>query len=192
MSEKTVAKSMAEQGLVARGKKRRKNLTRQDKSKAPFPDLVNRDFTAPAPNMRWVGDMTEIPTGEGKLYLATVIDLYSRRLLGYPTSAHPDAELAGQAIKMAVATRGGDFAGVVFHTDRGSTYTAVVSPHSARKWISSNPWDGSVRVSTVRLSFVARGGLTRVTTGPAGALALICRPPRVTRHGGASERAVTS
>lgn len=68
--------------------------------------------------------MTEIPTDEGKLYLATVIDLYSRRLLGYPTSAHPDAELADQAVKMAVATRGGSVAGVIFHTDRGSTYTA--------------------------------------------------------------------
>ena len=85
-------------------KKRRKNLTRQDKSKRPFPDLVCRDFTAPAPNVKWVGDITEIPTDEGKLYLATVIDLYSRRLLGYPTSVHPDADLAGQAIKMALAT----------------------------------------------------------------------------------------
>jgi transposase InsO family protein len=57
------------QGLVARPKKRRKNLTRQDKSKRPFPDLIQRDFTADAPNTRWVGDMTEIPTDEGKLYL---------------------------------------------------------------------------------------------------------------------------
>jgi putative transposase len=120
----TVAASMARQGLVARARKRRKNLTRQDKSKQPFPDLVKRDFTAPAPNVKWVGDMIEIPTDEGKLYLATVIDLYSRRLLGYPTSAHPDADLAGQAITMAVATRGGTVAGVIFHTDRGSTYTA--------------------------------------------------------------------
>jgi len=124
VSVNTVAESMARQDLVARVKKRRKNLTRQDKSKCPFPDLVNRDFTAPAPNVKWVGDITEIPTDEGKLYLATVIDLCSRRLLGYPTSAHPDAELAGQAIKMAVATRGGTVAGVIFHSDRGSTYTA--------------------------------------------------------------------
>jgi len=124
ISVNTVAESMARQNLVARVKKRRKNLTRQDKSKRPFPDLVCRDFTAPAPNVKWVGDMTEIPTDEGKLYLATVIDLYSRRLLGYPTSAHPDADLAGQAITMAVATRGGAVPGVIFHTDRGSTYTA--------------------------------------------------------------------
>lgn len=124
VSEKTVAASMARQSLVARAKKRRKNLTRADKSKTPFPDLLKRDFTAGKPNQKWVGDMTEIPTDEGKLYLATVLDLFSRRLLGCPTSEHPDADLAGQAIKMAVAVRGGDVAGAIFHTDRGSTYTA--------------------------------------------------------------------
>ena len=80
--------------------------------------------------------MTEIPTGSDgrgpKLYLATVIDLYSRRLLGAATSRHPDAELARAAIKMAVTARGGKDAiwhgdeaeRVIFHTDRGSTYTA--------------------------------------------------------------------
>lgn len=126
VSEKTVAKSMARQGLVARRKKRRKNLTRPDKRAIPFPDLVKRDFTAPAPNVKWVGDMTEIPTDEGKLYLSTALDLFSRRLLGYATGCHPDAELAGQTIKMAVAARGGRerVAGVIFHSDRGSTYTA--------------------------------------------------------------------
>jgi transposase InsO family protein len=127
VSEKTVAKSMACQGLVARAQKRRKNLTRPDKRAVPFPDLVKRDFTAPAPNVTWVGDMTEIPTDEGKFYLSTAIDLFSRRLLGYATSRHPDAELAGETIKMAVAARGGKdrMAGVIFHSDRGSTYTAT-------------------------------------------------------------------
>lgn len=117
---------MARQGLVARPKKRRKNLTRPDKRAVPFPDLVKRDFTAPAPNVKWVGDMTEIPTDEGKFYLSTAIDLFSRRLLGYATSSHPDAELASETIKMAVAARGGKerVTGVIFHSDRGSTYTA--------------------------------------------------------------------
>jgi putative transposase len=132
VSEKTVADSMRRQGLVARRIKRRNGLTRQDKTKAPFPDLLKRDFTAEVPNARWVGDMTEIPTATGKLYLATVIDLYSRRLLGAATSLHPDAELACAAINMAVATRGGkdviwreeESERVIFHTDRGSTYTA--------------------------------------------------------------------
>jgi transposase InsO family protein len=87
---------------------------------------VKRGFTASAPNVKWVGDMTGIPTGVGELYLSTAIDLFSRRLLGYATSAHPDAELAGETIKMAVAVRGGKqrVAGVIFRSGRGSTYTA--------------------------------------------------------------------
>ena len=126
VSEKTVADSMRRQGLVARTIRRRHGLTRQDKTAPKFGDLLRRDFTAGAPNRRWVGDMTEIPTAAGKLYLATVIDLYSRRLLGAATGLHPDAELACSAIKMAVAARGGPehIGGVIFHTDRGSTYTA--------------------------------------------------------------------
>lgn len=133
VSEKTVADSMRRQGLVARRIRRRNGLTKQDKTAPKFPDLVKRNFTATAPNRKWVGDMTEIPTESGqKLYLATVIDLYSRRLLGAAMSVHPDAALACAAIKMAVAARGGREAirreeeaeRVIFHTDRGSTYTA--------------------------------------------------------------------
>ena len=137
VSEKTVAEAMRRQGLIARRIKRRNGLTRRDKTAPKFPDLLRRDFTADRPNARWVGDMTEIPTGPHgkgpKLYLATVIDLYSRRLLGAATSLHPDAQLACAAIKMAVAARGGKDAirreeqaeRVIFHTDRGSTYTAT-------------------------------------------------------------------
>ena len=119
MSVNTVADSMRRQGLQGRKPKRRRGLTRQDKSAPKFPDLVQRDFTAPAPNVKWCGDMTEIPTDEGKLYLATVLDLFSRKLLASPTSEHPDAELACDAIKMAAAVRGGRDAidGVIFHTD---------------------------------------------------------------------------
>jgi putative transposase len=131
VSEKTVADSMRRQGLVARRIKRRNGLTRQDKTAPKFPDLLRRNFTADAPNLKCVGDMTEIPTGPDgrgpKLYLATVIDLYSRRLLGAATGLHPDAELACAAIKMAVVARGGKDAvwrehetqRVIFHTDRG-------------------------------------------------------------------------
>ena len=132
VSEKTVADSMRRQGLVARRVRRRGGLTRQDKTAAKFPDLLRRDFSALRPDVRWVGDMTEIPTAAGKVYLATVIDLYSRRLLGAATSSHPDADLACAALKMAVTIRGGRQAiwrdeedqRVVFHTDRGATYTA--------------------------------------------------------------------
>lgn len=145
VTEKTVADSMRRQGLIARRIKRRNGLTRQDKTAPKFPDLLRRDFTAERPNARWVGDMTEIPTGPDgkgpKLFLATVIDLYSRRLLGAATGLHADAELACAAITMAVAARGGKDAiwreeeaeRVIFHTDRGSTYTANSFTRLCRK-----------------------------------------------------------
>src|SRR5262245_47053430 len=119
--------AMRRQGLVARRVKQRNGLTRQDTTAPKLPDLLKRDFTADRANLKCVGDMTALPTGPDgrgpKLYLATVIDLYSRRLLGAATGLHPDADLAGQAIKMAVAARGGadQITGVIFHTDRGST-----------------------------------------------------------------------
>ncbi|MBU1493700.1 MAG: IS3 family transposase [Actinobacteria bacterium] len=83
VSVNTVAASMARQGLQGRSPKRkRRSLTRPGKAAAPIPDLVKRDFSAEATDQRWCGDLTEIPTGEGKLYLATVLDLASRRLTG--------------------------------------------------------------------------------------------------------------
>lgn len=126
VGQNTVADSMARQGLFGRKPKRSKGLTRQDRKAATFPDLLHRDFTASAPNLKWCGDITEIPTGEGKLYLATVLDLFSRRLLACPMSEHPDAALCIDAIKIAAAVRGGreQIEGVIFHSDRGSTYTA--------------------------------------------------------------------
>ena len=154
VSEKTVADSMRRQGLIARRIRRRNGLTRQDKTAPKFPDLLRRDFTADRPNARWVGDMTEIPTGPDgkgtKLYVATVIDLYSRRLLGAATGLHPDADLACQAIKMAVAARGGKTAiwreeeaeKVIFHTDYAEVF---VKP---RNWSFGLCWQGSSKVSS--------------------------------------------
>jgi len=126
VSVNTVADSMRRQGLAGRKPKRPRGLTRQDRKAAKFPDLLRRDFSAAAPNQKWCGDITEIPTDEGRLYLASVLDLCGRRLLACPMSDHPDAELACDAIKMAVTVRGGKdgIGGVIFHTDRGSTYTA--------------------------------------------------------------------
>lgn len=124
VSQKTVAGSMAAQGLVARPKRRRRSLTRPDKAADPVPDLVNRDFSADHVNEKWCGDLTEIPTDEGKLYLAIVEDLASRRLPGFAIGEHHDAELAVGALTMAAAVRGGDVHGVIFHSDKGSEYTA--------------------------------------------------------------------
>lgn len=131
VSENTVAKLMAQLGLAGRKPRRRRWLTRPGK-RPVAPDLVRRKFTAPAPNVLWCGDLTEIDTDEGKLYLATVLDLYSRRLLGYAMSGHHDAALARASLTMAAATRG-DVDGVVFHSDRGSEYTADVFARACHK-----------------------------------------------------------
>ncbi|MFI8101291.1 IS3 family transposase [Streptomyces sp. NPDC086023] len=114
---------MAELGLVARVVRRRSGLTTPGKRPAA-PDVVKRDFTAEEPDLVWADDMTEIITEEGKLYLATVIDLFSRSLLGYAMGAHHDADLVVAALNMAAATRRGDVRGVIFHSDRGSEYTS--------------------------------------------------------------------
>lgn len=132
VSENTVAKLMAELGLAGRKPKRRCSLTRQGKRPAA-PDRVRRAFTAPAPNVLWCGDLTEIETDEGKLYLATVLDLFSRRMLGYAMSEHHDADLAVASLRMAAATRGGDIDGVIFHSDRGSEYTAEAYEQACRR-----------------------------------------------------------
>ncbi|MCK2214775.1 IS3 family transposase [Actinomadura sp. ATCC 31491] len=124
VSENTVAARMAELGLVARKRRRPRSLTRQGRRPAA-PDLVRRRFDAVAPDVLWCGDVTQIDTDEGKLYLATVEDLFSRRLLGYALSEHHDAALTCASLQMAVATRGGDVDGVIFHSDRGSEYTAA-------------------------------------------------------------------
>jgi len=124
VSVNTVAASMARQGLVARSPRRkRRSLTRPDKAAKPIPDLVGRDFTATGINQKWCGDLTEIPTDEGKLYLATVEDLASRRMAGFALGEHHDAELARAALCMAAAVRGGAITGVIFHTDKGGEYT---------------------------------------------------------------------
>ncbi len=124
VSENTIAALMAEQHLAARRKKKRKGITRPGKGRWRAPDLVKRDFPAAQINTRWYGDGTEIPTGEGKLYLASVLDMASRRILGFALGEHHDAQLAYGALAMAVAVRGGQAPGVVFCTDRGSEYTA--------------------------------------------------------------------
>jgi transposase InsO family protein len=124
VSQNTVAALMVEQGLRARTKRRRRGTTRPGKGRWHAPDLVKRDFTARRVNQRWFGDGTEIDTAEGTLQLASVLDVCSRRILGFALSEHHDAELAYGSLAMAVAVRGGQIAGVVLHTDRGSEYTA--------------------------------------------------------------------
>ena len=115
---------MREQGLAARGRKRRRVTTRPGRGRWRAPDLVKRKFAAPGLNRRWYGDGTEVVTGEGKLFLDSVMDMGSRRILGHALGEHHDAALAYGALAMAVAVRGGRVPGVVFHTDQGSECTA--------------------------------------------------------------------
>jgi transposase InsO family protein len=123
VSENTVAGLMREQHLAARSKKRR-STTRPGRARWRAPDLVRREFPAQKINQKWYGDGTEIPTGQGKLQLASVLDMGSRRLLGFALSEHHDAGNAYSALAMAVAVRGGQVPGVILHTDQGSEYTA--------------------------------------------------------------------
>ena len=113
-------------GLAARRKRRRKQTTRQGKGRWRAPDLIGRDFPADGLNRKWYGDGTEIVTDEGKLFLDSVLDMGSRRIVGFALGAHHDAALATRALQMAVAVRGGQQAvtGVLLHTDQGSEYTA--------------------------------------------------------------------
>ncbi len=115
---------MREQHLVARAKRRRTSTTRPGKGRWRAPDLIGRDFPAQRLNQKWYGDGTELPTDEGKLYLASVLDMGSRRVVGFAIGEHHDAELAYGALTMAVAVRGGCINDVIMHTDQGSEYTA--------------------------------------------------------------------
>jgi len=128
VSEKTVAAIMREQRLVARAKKRRKHTTRPGTGRWRAPDLIGRDFPAATVNQKWYGDGTEIATDEGKLFLDSILDMGSRRIVGFAMGEHHDAQLAHAALAMAVAIRGGRDAivGVVMHTDQGSEYTAKI------------------------------------------------------------------
>jgi len=126
VSKNTVAKIMAEQRLIARGRRGRRGGTRPGKGRWRAPDLIGRRFAAGQLNRKWYGDGTEIITDEGKLFLDSVLDMASRRVVGFALGAHHDAELAYAALSMAVAVRGGRdaIAGVILHTDQGSEYTA--------------------------------------------------------------------
>ena len=125
-SRKRVARLMRQSGLQGRAAKRWKKTTIPDPAAAARADKIRRDFTADASrlNTRWCGDITYIPTWEGWLYLATVIDIASRRVVGYALADHLRTELIAGALSNAVAARDPD-PGVIFHSDRGCQYTSA-------------------------------------------------------------------
>ena len=123
VNHKRTERLMAENAIVARdGRRKKVRTTIPDLSAPPLPDLVGRDFSVGVPGRRTCGDITYIGTAEGWLYLASVLDLGSRRLIGYAMGERMPWELCGSALEMAVAERDSDVAGMLFHHDRGSQY----------------------------------------------------------------------
>ena len=124
-ARKRVARLLGAAGLCGRRPRRSKRTTIPDPAAAVRADLVGRDFSvnAAAVNTRWCGDITYIPTWEGWLYLATVIDIASRRVVGFALAEHLRTELVAGALTNAVAARD-PAPGVVFHADRGCQYTS--------------------------------------------------------------------
>ncbi|MFE9926928.1 DDE-type integrase/transposase/recombinase [Streptomyces sp. NPDC005774] len=120
---KKVERLMRRHRIVGITRRRRRGLTRQAKRVVFAADLIGRDFTAPRPGMRLVGDMSELITWEGTLYLATCIDLATREVIGWAMADHHRAALPVAALRMA-AGRGGLEAGCIMPTDRGSEYTS--------------------------------------------------------------------
>jgi putative transposase len=125
VSRKRVVRLMREEGLQARPRKRFKATTDSNHSEPVAPNVLAREFTAAAPNQRWVGDTTELLIGPGgaKLYLAVLLDLFSRFIVGWALSAVNDRHLVLKALRMAIQRRCPD-AGLLHHSDRGSPYAS--------------------------------------------------------------------
>jgi transposase InsO family protein len=128
VNHKRVARVMREHGIRGYQKRRRVKTTIPEPSGQKVPDLLQRDFTAQAPNQRYVGDITYPPLADGQnLYLATVIVCFSRRLVGWSVADHMGTSLVEDALKAAATTRGSStngLAGAIFHSDHGSVYTS--------------------------------------------------------------------
>ena len=124
VSEKRVRRLMREEGLQGKVPKRFKQTTNSQHDDPIAANLLDRDFTAAAPNQRWVGDTTEFVIGDGgaKLYLAAILDLFSRFVVGWAISAVNDHRLTLKALEMAVRRRCPE-PGLLHHSDRGCTYT---------------------------------------------------------------------
>jgi transposase InsO family protein len=123
MSKKRVHRLMRAAGLRGRHPKAWKRTTIGGADPIPAPDLIGRAFYADQPNQKWCGDVTYIKTWDGWAYLATVIDLHSRKLIGWAIADHMRTDLVIAALDMAIADRNPP-AGVIFHSDRGCQYTS--------------------------------------------------------------------
>jgi putative transposase len=122
-ARKRVARLMRELDLAARRPRHRTKTTRSDPNARIAPNRLDRDFTATRPNEKWAGDITAIWTYEGWLYLAAVLDLFSRKVVGWAMAASADETLVEMALHMALLQRRPQ-AGLLHHTDRGCQYTS--------------------------------------------------------------------
>jgi putative transposase len=158
INHKRVQRLMREHGIVGYRPRKRRSTTKQDPGAPPIPDRLGRLFDPDRIDVAWVGDLTYIPTDEGWLYLATVLDLGSRRLIGYSMGEAHDARLAVSALEAAVTTRGRpQMAGTIFHHDRGSEYTAAAFRAAAERLelLQSASRTGSCLDNAVAESFFA-------------------------------------
>jgi putative transposase len=144
VNHKRVERLMATNGIVGYRPRRRRSLTKADTTAAAAPDLLGRLFDPDRPDVAWCGDVTWIPTEEGWLYLASVLELASRQLLGWSMGDHHDARLVCDALQAAVATRGRQrMDATIFHTDRGS--------EGGFNWSSQHPEQRGVDGTTTGL-----------------------------------------
>ncbi len=126
VNHKRIERLMSENAIVGVTPRRRTpRTTMQAEGAPPLPDLINQDFSPGEPDQRWAGDITYIGTDEGWLYLASVLDLGSRRLVGWAMDETMPAGLVADALRRAAELRGGDIRGVIFHSDRGSQYLSA-------------------------------------------------------------------
>jgi putative transposase len=124
VSRKRVARLMRADGLAGVHRRRFVRTTIRDAAAEPFPDLVDRDFTATGPDRLWVADITALPTRAGPCYLASIVDAWSRRVVGWSMATHMRAELVTGALDAAVVRRR-PADGLVHHSDHGSQYTSL-------------------------------------------------------------------
>lgn len=163
VGHKRVWRLMRAAGLQGRHPKAWKRTTVPGERPVPAPDLIGRDFTAQRANQKWCGDITYIKTWNGWAYLATVIDLYSRKVVGWALDTHMRTDLVTDALTMAITHRR-PRSKVIFHSDRGTQYKRNthrrISPSSVRRIVSVDPWGGRGSVSTM-LSPKVSSPLTR-------------------------------
>lgn len=131
VAAKRVRRLMKELGLEGVSRRRRTRTTRRDENARPAPDLVDRQFVAERPDQLWVADITYIPTWSGFLYLAVVMDAWSRRIVGWSMETHLRTELVLDALNMALWRRRPD--GVIHHSDQGCQYTSYVFGRRCRE-----------------------------------------------------------